>query len=147
MIRNMNQATEVGVEELAHELWSAVGPLLRRVLGAGSMPFTQLSALSRLDRDGAQTSSELANQQRVRPQSMAATVSELLERDWVGRSPDPTDGRKILVEITEVGRQTLRRERAASQEWLRRALTERLEPAEQAELRRAIPLIRRLADQ
>ena len=143
----MTQTTEVGVEELAHELWSAVGPLLRRVLGAGSIPFTQLSALSRLERDGAQTSSELAGQQRVRPQSMAATVGELLDRGWVERSPDPTDGRKILLHITALGLETLRRERAASQEWLRQAMTERLEPAEQAELHRAIPLIRRLADQ
>ena len=143
----MTQATEIGVEELAHELWCVLGPLLRRVLGCKAMPFTQLSVLSRLERDGAGTTSELAAHERVRPQSMAATVAELQGRGLVDRAPDPSDGRKILIRLTEAGVQTLRRERAASQEWLRLALAEHLETAERAELGRSLRLIGRLAAQ
>jgi DNA-binding MarR family transcriptional regulator len=143
----MTQATGTGVEELAHELWSVLGPLLRRVLACKSMPFAQLAVLSRLERDGASTTSELATQERVRPQSMAATVAELQERGLVDRAPDPLDGRKILIRLTEAGARTLGRERAASQEWLRLALAERLGSAEQAELGRALRLIERLATQ
>jgi DNA-binding MarR family transcriptional regulator len=143
----MTQATGTDVEGLAHELWSVLGPLLRRVLACKSMPFPQLSVLSRLEREGAGTTSELAAHERVRPQSMAATVAELLERGLVDRAPDPRDGRKILIRLTEAGSRTLGLERAASQEWLRLALAERLEAAEQAELGRALRLIERLASQ
>jgi DNA-binding MarR family transcriptional regulator len=141
----MTQTTETGVEELAHELWSVLGPLLRRVLATKSMPFSQLSVLGRLDRDGPATTSELAAHERVRPQSMAATVAELQDRGLVDRAPDSRDGRKILIGLTTAGSETLRRERASSQEWLRLALTEHLDPAEQAELAESIRLIRRLA--
>jgi DNA-binding MarR family transcriptional regulator len=103
--------------------------------------------LSRLHRDGASTTSELAVHERVRPQSMAATVAELQERGLVDRAPDPRDGRKIRIRLTEAGLATLGQERAASQEWLRRALAEHLAPHEQTELARSLRLIERLAVQ
>jgi hypothetical protein len=46
--------------------------------------------------------------------------------------------------ITKQGRETLARERASSQQWLRDALSERLSPAEQADLARVVSLLERL---
>jgi DNA-binding MarR family transcriptional regulator len=80
----------------------------------------------------------------VRPQSMAATVGELESAGLVDRTADPDDGRKVLVTITNQGRETLARERASSQQWLRSALAERLNPAEQADLARVVSLLERL---
>jgi DNA-binding MarR family transcriptional regulator len=140
----MTRTAEPAVEALTHDLWSALTPLIRRMFASYSMPYTQMSVLSRLDRCGPATSSELAVLQHVRPQSMAATVGELESAGLVGRTADPDDGRKVLVTVTNEGRETLARERANSQQWLRAALGERLNPAEQADLARVVSLLERL---
>jgi DNA-binding MarR family transcriptional regulator len=140
----MTRTAAPAVDTLTHDLWSALSPLIRRVFASYSMPYTQMSALSRLDRCGPATSSELAAQQHVRPQSMAATVGELESAGLVNRTADPGDGRKMLVTITARGRETLARERANSQRWLRDALSGRLSPAEQADLARVVSLLERL---
>jgi DNA-binding MarR family transcriptional regulator len=140
----MTRTAVPAVDALTHDLWSALSPLIRRVFASYSMPYTQMSALSRLDRCGPATSSELAAQQHVRPQSMAATVGELESAGLVHRTADPDDGRKVLLTITKQGRETLARERASSQQWLRDALSERLSPAEQADLARVVSLLERL---
>jgi DNA-binding MarR family transcriptional regulator len=140
----MTRTAEPAVEALTHDLWSAIAPLIRRMFASYSMPYTQMSVLSRLDRVGPATSSELAAQQHVRPQSMAATVGELASAGLVDRTADPDDGRKVLVTITKQGRETLARERANSQQWLRAALAERLSPAEQADLAGVVSLLERL---
>ena len=143
----MIRTAEPAIETLTHDFWSALTPLIRRVFASYSMPYTQMSVLSRLDRCGPATSSELAAQQHVRPQSMAATVGELESAGLVNRTADPDDGRKVLVTITSQGRETLARERATSQQWLGAALSERLSPAEQADLARVISLIERLTEE
>jgi DNA-binding MarR family transcriptional regulator len=143
----MTRTAEPAIDVLTHELWSALTPLIRRMFASYSMPYTQMAVLSRLDRCGPATSSELAALQHVRPQSMAATIGELALADLVGRTADPEDGRKVLVTITKQGRETLARERANSQQWLRAALGERLSPSEQADLVRAVALIERLTEE
>jgi DNA-binding MarR family transcriptional regulator len=143
----VTRTAEPAIDTLTHDFWSAITPLIRRVFASYSMPYTQMSVLSRLDRCGPATSSELAAQQHVRPQSMAATVGELESAGLVHRTADPGDGRKVLVTITSSGRETLARERANSQQWLRTALSERLTPAEQVELGRVISLIERLTQE
>jgi DNA-binding MarR family transcriptional regulator len=75
---------------------------------------------------------------------MAATVAELESAGLVGRTADPDDGRKVLVTVTNEGRETLARERANSQQWLGAALAERLSPTEQADLARVVSLLERL---
>ena len=51
------------------------------------MPET--SALSRLDRGGPMTSSDLARQDRISPQSMGVTVAALEQRGLIARDRDP----------------------------------------------------------
>lgn len=132
------------VETVAHELWSAVGPLLRRLIAEKSMPFGQVSVLGRLEREGPLTTSDLAARERVRPQSMAQTVGELEQAGLLTRGPDPDDRRKVRLHLSAVGVQTLARERRASQQWLVQAVGERLDEREQVELLRAAELIARL---
>jgi DNA-binding MarR family transcriptional regulator len=102
--------------------------------------------LGRLDRDGSSSTSDLAAAERVRPQSMAQIVAELEADALVSRRPDPTDGRRALIELTDRGRQTLEAERRQREGWLIGAMTEGLTAEEQQALARAVPLLRRLAD-
>src|SRR5437868_1524017 len=102
------------VETVAHELWSAVGPLVRRLIAEKSMPFGQVSVLGKLEREGPLTCSGLAARERVRPQSMAQTVGELEAAGLLTREPDAADRRKVLLSLSPAGAATLERERRAS---------------------------------
>jgi DNA-binding MarR family transcriptional regulator len=131
---------------LASELRLILGRLVRRMRAEGRLPLAQMAVLGRLDRGGATTVSALATAERVRPQSMSQTVGELEADGLVTRSPDPTDRRQLLVELTEAGRTTLTDERRHREGWLARAIAEDLSQAERATLEAALEPLRRLAD-
>jgi DNA-binding MarR family transcriptional regulator len=140
----MNAATDSAL--LASELRLIVGRLIRRMRAEGRLPLAHLAVLGRLDRGGATTVSALATAERVRPQSMSQTVSELEGDALVSRRPDPTDRRQLLVELTESGHTTLAAERRQREGWLARAIAEDLSATEQAALEAALEPLRRLAD-
>src|SRR5918994_3431298 len=104
----------------------------------GRIPLAQMAVLGRLDRGGPTTVSALALAERVRPQSMSQTVSELEADGLVSRRPDPTDRRQLLVELTNTGHATLADERRHREGWLARAIEEDLSPAERRALQRAL---------
>ncbi|RVW01068.1 MarR family winged helix-turn-helix transcriptional regulator [Rhodococcus xishaensis] len=64
--------------------------------------------------------------ERVRPQSMAATLAVLDERGLVQRRPDPNDGRRQLISLTDERREFFSYKQHAGDEWLTRSLDERL---------------------
>jgi len=123
-----------------------LGHLVRRLRAEYTFSVTQASVLSRLDRDGAQTTSALAAAERVRPQSMAQTLAELEAEGLVSRRPDPADKRQVLIELTEGGRERLRADRRRREDWLSEAVAAELTPEEQETLLAAVPLLQRLAD-
>jgi DNA-binding MarR family transcriptional regulator len=101
--------------------------------------------LGRLDRGGAQSVSDLATLERIRPQSMAQTVKDLEGDGLVSRRPDPDDRRRALVELTPKGLEALRADRRHRVGWLAGAIEE-LSAEERATLGEALPLLRRLAE-
>jgi len=98
-----------------------------------------------LEREGPRTTSALAAAERVRPQSMSQTVAELGAAGLVERTPDPTDGRRILIGITERGRATLAEDRARRDGWLASAIEADLSPEEQEILLEAVAILHRIA--
>ncbi len=131
---------------VASELREVLGRLVRRLRAENTFPLSHGSVLGRLDRQGVQSVSDLAQAERVRPQSMAQTVSELETDGLVARSPDPNDRRRALVELTELGREILYTDRRRREGWLAKAIAEDLTPREQALLGDAVELLRRLAE-
>jgi DNA-binding MarR family transcriptional regulator len=103
-----------------------------------------LSALGILFREGECTVGALAAHERVQPPSMTRTVNCLVEDGYALRRPHPTDGRQVLVDLTEKGREVLLADRRRRDAWLAQRLRE-LSPQERALLREAAPLIQRLA--
>jgi DNA-binding MarR family transcriptional regulator len=63
--------------------------------------------LVRLDREGTAYVSSLALAEHVRPQSMAQTIAELEGQGLVEKRADPTDGRRLLIDITPEGKRQL----------------------------------------
>lgn len=133
----------------ARDLRVLVGRLrrrLREVDDVQELTASQLAVLGRLDRDGAASTSDLAKVERVRPQSMAATVAVLEDRGLVARRPDPDDGRRQLLELTPAADEAVRGSRRARDEWLEQALRERFSEAELATVVEALGLLERLSD-
>jgi DNA-binding MarR family transcriptional regulator len=131
---------------VASELRIVLGQLTRRLRAEHGFPLSQGAVLGRLDREGPRGVSDLAQAERVRPQSMAQTVGELEEAGLVRRRPDPNDRRRMLIDLTDQGRVTLEAERKRREGWLAAAIAEDLSPSEQVVLREAVELLRRLAD-
>ena len=131
---------------VASELRVVIGQLVRRLRAEHGFPLSHGAVLGRLDREGAQSVSDLALAERVRPQSMAQTVSDLEADSYVTRSPDPRDRRRALVKLTERGVATLQADRRHREGWLANAIARDLSDSEQAILADAVPLLRRLAE-
>ncbi len=116
---------------LASSLRLSVVRLNRRLRGQRadtSVTLTQLAALSTLKGHGALTPGELAAHEKVTPPSMTRVLAVLEERGLVSRRPHPTDGRQVLVELTDAGRDLLHGEVRAREAWLARRLAELSEP-------------------
>ncbi|HEY7932712.1 MAG TPA: MarR family transcriptional regulator [Solirubrobacteraceae bacterium] len=139
-------ASSVDVSLVASELRVVLGQLIRRLRVEHRFSLAQGAVLGRLDREGASSTSDLAAAERVRPQSMAQTVSELETEGLISRRPDPADGRRALLELTEQGRQTLQADRRQREGWLIGAIAEGFSESEQQALAQAVPLLTRLAD-
>jgi DNA-binding MarR family transcriptional regulator len=76
---------------------------------------------------------------------MGATLGALEARGLVDRQPDPQDGRRAVISLTDAGRQVLRNRRNESTERLARALAAGFTQAELQQLMAVAPLIERLA--
>jgi DNA-binding MarR family transcriptional regulator len=136
------------VPEVASALRVSIGLLLRRlrqVQADGELTLPESSALTRLDRGGPATSSALARLEQISPQSMGATLSALEARGLVERRPDPGDGRRVVISLSEAGLQALRDKRNARIEQLARALSSGFTRSELQQLMAAAPLLERLA--
>ena len=136
------------VHDIAAALRVSVGMLLRRlrqVRPDDELSLPESSALARLDRIGPATPGALAKVEQISPQSMGATLAALEARHLVERRPDPADGRRVVLSVTEAGLELLRNKRGARTEQLAQALSAGFTAAELRQLAEAAPLLERLA--
>jgi DNA-binding MarR family transcriptional regulator len=133
---------------LASALRFSVARLSRRLRNErdpkNELSVGQLSVLGTLSRTGECSVGELAMHERVQPPSMTRTVNCLADGGYVVRHPHPTDGRQVVVALSEKGSTTLTKDRQRRDAWLAQRLRE-LTPEERAVLRQAAPIIERLA--
>jgi DNA-binding MarR family transcriptional regulator len=140
------QRDQVTTAELADELRDNVGRLVRRMRAEPGPPVAQMTVLGRLDRQGPAGISDLAIAERMRPQSMAQTVRDLEAAGLVSRRPDPDDRRRMFVELTSEGTETLRATRARRKTWLAETLERELDARERELLHDALALLGRVAE-
>ena len=134
---------------LATQLRLSIGLLLRRlrqIPTGDELTLSEGAALARLDRGGPATAAELARAEQISPQSMGATLGTLQARGLIAKRPDPEDGRRMILSITEPGLEVLRHRRTQRTEQLATALAAGFTPAELAQLAAAAPLLERLAN-
>ena len=132
---------------LAHDLRLAVMRFSRRLRNQRvdtSVTLTHLAALSTLKRHGPMSPGELAAHERVQPPSMTRVVVALEERGLVTRTPHATDGRQVVIGLTDAAERLLTEEARAREAWLSERL-HRLTPEERGTLREAATIMEQLA--
>ena len=142
----MASRTDAG---LASELRLSVMRLRRRLAGErhpdNVLSMGAMAVLGCLFRNGDLTVGDLAAQERVQPPSMTRIVNALEDGGYVVRRAHETDGRQVVVVLSERGRSTVLADRARRDAWLARRLRE-LSADERDTLRRAAPILERLAN-
>ena len=139
--------TTLDTAALAHDLRLAVMRFSRRLRNQRvdqSVTLTHLAALSTLKRRGAMSPGELAGHERVQPPSMTRVVVALEGMGLVTRSPHPTDGRQVVIDLTPAAEELLTVEARAREAWLT-GMLERLTVEERAVLYEAAVIMDKLA--
>jgi DNA-binding MarR family transcriptional regulator len=108
------------------------------------LTFTQLSVLGTLSRFGALPVGEIAARENVKPPSMTRTVACLEDLGLVTRTASETDGRQVLVDLTDAARAVIEADRRQRDAWLAQQLSG-LAADEVDLLRRVAPILERLA--
>ena len=138
-------ATDAG---LASELRLAVMRMRRRLAGErhpdNELSINQMGVLGVLARRGEMTVGELAAAEKVQPPSMTRTVNCLVESGDVLKRPHESDGRQVVVAISEQGQARVAADRVRRDAWLARRLDE-LSPEDREVLHRAAALLESLA--
>ncbi|NMO53300.1 MarR family transcriptional regulator [Actinoplanes sp. TBRC 11911] len=119
---------------------------LREVAGFGDLTPTQTAVLSRLEKNGPASMSDLAAAERMRPQSMAATLAAIQEHGLIERAPDPEDGRRQVISLTEAGREAIAGSRRAREEWLSRAFADDFTEEQRQTVLEALLLLDKLVE-
>lgn len=132
---------------LAHELRIATTRTTRRLRSVTTrkITLTQLSALASIQAAGELTLGELAARERVQPPSMTRVIARLCEEGLVERKTHPSDGRQVLVSLTEHGTTMLGAEAKAREAWLARKLSN-LTKEERETLKSASSILVRLIE-
>ena len=118
---------------------------LRRLTPREALSLTAASTLRRLERSGPHRLSELYAPEGISQPAMTQLITRLEKEGLARRDHDPTDGRAVVVSITDAGRAAVARRR----EGRARALAELLRglSAEQhAAVLAALPALERLSD-
>jgi len=138
--------------KLADDVRVAVGRIARRMRQLygdspeGALTITEAGLLSRLEREGPASPSELAATERVTPQAIAPVVRTLENRGLVARTKRLDDGRRTTVTITTAGQRAAAGHQRVVMERLSDALSRQLTAAERKQFAAALPLLNRVAD-
>jgi DNA-binding MarR family transcriptional regulator len=135
--------------KIARRIRRSVTQLARRLRAerpAHAISLSKLSVLGRLSRNGPLTATDLAEQERIQPQSLTRLLADLEQRALVTRRQDQSDRRQMIIEITSKGSELLSEDARPQAAWLARAVSNVLSPVEQELLRLAAQLMQRLTD-
>ncbi len=77
---------------------------------------------------------------------MATIVGALDQHGLIQRMPDPDDGRRQVISLTNPGRRRAESDRQVREEWLARAMQECYSERERRVINDALSLLQRLTD-
>lgn len=117
----------------------------RRITPDATLSRTAAGTLGALRRFGPMRLTALASHESVTQPAMTGLIGRLAAQGLVNRTPDPSDGRAVLIGITPRGEAVVQRRRQQYAETISEALRTLPDP-DLDRLVGALPALRRLAD-
>jgi DNA-binding MarR family transcriptional regulator len=134
--------------EIAASLRSTLNRLVkimrRETRNDGQLSLTERSTLGLLYPNVQLAPSDIARAEKVTTQSMSQVVNHLVELNFILRTPSADDGRKTLLSLTDAGISRVEQARLEKQEWLAKALHERVSEDEKDLLTAALQILIKL---
>lgn len=142
------------MRDLPTDFRLAIGRVARRLRqlyaeprnGESPISFLELAVLSSLERKGPTSPGRLAGDERVTAPAIAAALRSLEADSRVIRRQNADDGRRVVVELTQAGRRTLRDHDQTVTGRIKQVLDAELSEDERRMLMVVIPLLERVAD-
>jgi DNA-binding MarR family transcriptional regulator len=136
--------------ELVSALRNVVTKLSRaqrmEAMRAAGMPHSHITLLSTLEREGTMTPTELSLAEGVKMPVMTRALAAVVKRGFVRRERHPVDGRQVLLELSESGREALQLSRGAINDWYLMHLS-RLDASGRSALLESVLALSQIADQ
>jgi DNA-binding MarR family transcriptional regulator len=123
----------------------ALGRRARAERPAGTLGLSGLGILGTLNRMGPLFATQLAVQERLKPQSLSRLLAELERCRMISRRRSTKDRRAVTIAVTARGRAALFMDIAARREWLEEAIRNQLTATEREVVADAAALMIRLA--
>jgi DNA-binding MarR family transcriptional regulator len=100
-------SVETGITRSLRRIIRAVGLYSRELLRRRNLTTTQLATLRQLARRGRLAAGEVARGISVSQATITGVLDRLERRGLVTRSRDPEDRRRVVIELTEAGREAV----------------------------------------
>jgi DNA-binding MarR family transcriptional regulator len=121
--------------------------LRRETRNDAQLSLTERATLGLLYNEGRLAPTDIARAEKVTTQSMSQVINHLSELNYIERTPSDDDKRKVLLSLTPAGRAYVEQLRHDKQEWLARALYERVTPEEKERLMQALEILMKLIEE
>lgn len=118
---------------------------MRRERVDENLAIHHLSALGAMQQLEEPTLARIAALEGVKPPSMVKTLQHLESLGYIERSDHPSDGRMVVLRISEKGEAMIAEARERRNRALAAAI-DALDPHDRATLERAVPILARLAE-
>lgn len=118
---------------------------MRTQRAVDSMSDGQFTVLAVLFTHGPHTLTELADRERVSSPAMNRTVNCLQDAGYISRRANESDGRKVVIDLTDEGRSVVDETARRRDAWVEAALAE-IAPDDREILARAAAIMQRMVE-
>ena len=141
---------EINDIELASRLRMSMSRLMKVIRSEVKhdelLSLTERSTLSMVNQYIEILPSELAVKEKVTGQSMSQIIGKLSDNGYIKKTSSLEDKRKIIITITQEGKDYIELKRTKNQEWLAKIIAEKATEAEKEILMNAITILTKFVD-